>query len=130
MSPRVQLDGRVGITAGSGSVRAVHELEIDVFFMNLKPARITASNTIKMIKFDLTGHQGDVEGQVGEDGDGDDEGEPQQPPGDGVEDQDPAGTRHFSLHLLKYHRQPARYRQPRRRILSLTDSLYCVGFML
>ena len=38
MSPGVQLDGHVGITAGSGLVRTVAELEVDVFFMNLKPA--------------------------------------------------------------------------------------------
>ena len=43
VSPRVQLDAHVGITAGSRSVKALAELKVDVFFVNLKPATITAS---------------------------------------------------------------------------------------
>ena len=40
MSPGVQPDGHVGITAGSGSVRTVAELEVDVFFMDLNHSEL------------------------------------------------------------------------------------------
>ena len=36
MSPGLQLDGDVGITAGARSVWTVTELEVDVFFVNLE----------------------------------------------------------------------------------------------
>ena len=38
MSPGLQLDGDIGITAGSSSVWTVTELEVDVFFVNLETA--------------------------------------------------------------------------------------------
>ena len=38
MSSGLQLDGDVGITAGSSLVRTVTELEVDVFFVNLETA--------------------------------------------------------------------------------------------
>ena len=49
----------------------------------------------------LTRHHPAVEGDVGEDREGEDQAETQHPPGDGVEEQDPPGPLQDRLHLLQ-----------------------------
>ena len=62
----------------------------------------------------LSRHHPAVEGDVGEDGEGEDQAETQQPPGDRLEERDPPGPLQHRLHLLIYHCQSSRDPDPRR----------------